>query len=116
MFTTRKSVAFVHGDISYLHGLLFSFLVNIRKTKGTPLCVLIQLLLQQQQGMHPVKSVLVTKRSRNFIISRKNIYDRVHFSNVASYNQFHNILRLLDVLPNFLFTTSETMGHYYLET
>ena len=32
------------------------------------------------------------------------------------YNQFHNILRLLDVLPNFLFTTSETMGHYYLET
>ena len=33
-----------------------------------------------------------------------------------TYNQFHNILRLLDVLPNFLFTTSETMGHYYLET
>ena len=32
------------------------------------------------------------------------------------YNQFHNILRLLDVSPNFLFTTSETMGHYYLET
>ena len=32
------------------------------------------------------------------------------------YNQFHNILRLLDVLPNFLFTTSETMGQYYLET
>ena len=31
------------------------------------------------------------------------------------YNQFHNILRLLNVLPNFLFTTSETMGHYYLE-
>ena len=34
----------------------------------------------------------------------------------TTYNQFHNILRLLDVLPNFLFTTSETMGHYYLET
>ena len=34
----------------------------------------------------------------------------------SSINQFHNILRLLDVLPNFLFTTSETMGHYYLET
>ena len=26
------------------------------------------------------------------------------------YNQFHNILRLFDVLPNFPFTTSETMG------
>ena len=33
-----------------------------------------------------------------------------------TYNQFHNILRLLNVLPNFLFTTSETMSHCYLET
>ena len=31
-----------------------------------------------------------------------------------SYNYFHNILRLFDVLPNFPFTTSETMGDYYL--
>ena len=27
----------------------------------------------------------------------------------TSYNHFHNILRLFDVLPNFPFTTSETM-------
>ena len=33
-----------------------------------------------------------------------------------TYNQFHNILRLLDVLPNIPFTTSETMGDYYLQT
>ena len=26
-----------------------------------------------------------------------------------NYNQFHNILRLFDVLPNFPFTASETM-------
>ena len=31
-----------------------------------------------------------------------------------AYNHFHNIFRLLDVLPNFLFTTSETMRDYYL--
>ena len=31
-------------------------------------------------------------------------------------NHFHNILRLFDVLPNFLFTTSETMRNYYLPT
>ena len=31
-----------------------------------------------------------------------------------TYNQFHNILRLFDVSPNFPFTTSETMGDYYL--
>ena len=30
------------------------------------------------------------------------------------YNDFHNILRLFDVLLNFSFTTSETMGDYYL--
>ena len=33
---------------------------------------------------------------------------------LLSYNQFHNILRLFDVLPNFPFTTSETMGDWYL--
>ena len=34
--------------------------------------------------------------------------------NYPLYNQFHNILRLFDVLLNFPFTTSETMGDYYL--
>ena len=33
-----------------------------------------------------------------------------------NYNQFHKILRLFDVSPNFLFTTSETMCDYYLQT
>ena len=28
----------------------------------------------------------------------------------------HNISRLFDVLPNFPFPTSETMGDYYLQT
>ena len=31
-------------------------------------------------------------------------------------NHFHNILRLFNVLPNFLFTASETMRDYYLQT
>ena len=29
-------------------------------------------------------------------------------------NHFYNILRFFDVLPNFPFTTSETMRDYYL--
>ena len=33
-----------------------------------------------------------------------------------SYNRFHKILKLFDVLPNFPFTTSETMRDYYLQT
>ena len=28
----------------------------------------------------------------------------------SNCNQFHNILRLFDVFPNFIFTTSGTMG------
>ena len=31
-----------------------------------------------------------------------------------SDSHFHNISRLFDVLPNFLFTTDETMCDYYL--
>ena len=34
---------------------------------------------------------------------------------VYSYNHFHNIVRLFDALPNFSFTTSETMGDYYFK-
>ena len=30
-------------------------------------------------------------------------------------NEFHNILRHVHVLPNFPFTTRETMYHYYLQ-
>ena len=33
---------------------------------------------------------------------------------IEIYNQFHNFLRLSDVLPNSRFTASETMGDYYL--
>ena len=32
------------------------------------------------------------------------------------HNHVHNVLRLCDVLSKFLFTTSETMHDYYLET
>ena len=34
----------------------------------------------------------------------------------VTYNQFHNILRLLNVLPNFSYTAREAMGDYYLQT
>ena len=33
---------------------------------------------------------------------------------LQSNNHFHNIFRLFDVLPNFPFTTSETMRDCYL--
>ena len=39
---------------------------------------------------------------------------KIILKNVKTYNHFQNILRLFDVLPKFLFTTSETMCDYYL--
>ena len=47
-------------------------------------------------------------------IQFKPMYKTKSFQNAPTYNQFHNILRLFDVLPNFPFTTSETIVHYYL--
>ena len=41
-------------------------------------------------------------------------YDIMFGGYLGSYNQFHNILRLFNVLPNFPFTTSETVADYYL--
>ena len=34
---------------------------------------------------------------------------------LSNCNEFHNILRLFDVLPKFHSTTNETMSNYYLE-
>ena len=51
-----------------------------------------------------VKYVPVKEYKKTFIKSLK----------IRAYNQFHNILRLFDVLPNFRFTTSEMMCDYYL--
>ena len=46
-----------------------------------------------------------------FILQR----NRYTYLKVSSYNLFHNILRLFGVLPNSPFSTSETMGDYYLQ-
>ena len=35
-----------------------------------------------------------------------------YYTSWLTYNHFHNILRLLDVLPNFIFSTSETSRDY----
>ena len=51
-----------------------------------------------------------------FIYYFRFIEDILHpFPQVVTYTHFHNILRLFDGLPNFPFTTSETMRDYYLQ-
>ena len=44
------------------------------------------------------------------LVVNKNIKSEEHYAD----DQFHDILRLFDVLPSFPFTTSETMGNHYL--
>ena len=53
-----------------------------------------------------------TQREHRSFISKQFL---ITFLNTF-YNHFHNILRLFDVLPTFLSTTSETMRDYYLKT
>ena len=58
-----------------------------------------------------LRSVIVSKQlkmRKSFPINyRQDTISRV-------YNHFYNSLRLFNVLPNFLFTASETMGDCYL--
>ena len=49
--------------------------------------------------------VTVAKRKKKCFISNKNL---VH----SNYNDGHNILRLIDTIPNFLFTASEAKRDY----
>ena len=57
---------------------------------------------------------MVVKKLNSGIKIVFEYYDIMFGGYLGSYNHFHNILRLFDVLPNFPFTTSETMADYYL--
>ena len=57
-------------------------------------------------------------KQNHFIINTVNYVQLVSqytlFLEDIAYNQFHNILRLSAVLPDFSFTTSETICDNYL--
>ena len=61
---------------------------------------------------HSLKASLL----RQEIVTTNNNKKEKTSNQVYNYNQFQNILRLFDVLPNFPFTASETMGEYCLQT
>ena len=58
-----------------------------------------------------------TKGCNHFLLRKLTTWDtkqRFLFGKLEEgYNHLYNILRLFDVLPNFRFTASETMGTYY---
>ena len=58
----------------------------------------------------------MTLFAKNHIVTVRlgSEYTSVIINLITTHNQFHNILRLFDVLPNFPFATSETMEDYYL--
>ena len=61
-----------------------------------------------------------SKNHQQIFQQRNGYYQKLKSGTTAilyqNYNQPHNSLRLFDVLPNFPFTTSETMCGYYLQT
>ena len=71
--------------------------------------------MQNTQNTIKRENTLRTRLNLNDVFSQQtNPYYSIIGKSYKYINQFHNILRLLDVLPNFPSTTSETMGDYYL--
>ena len=56
-----------------------------------------------------ISGLLVEKHLKHLVV-----YCLIHLQKNVFYNQFQNVLKLFDVLPNFPFTSSEMMGDYYL--
>ena len=60
------------------------------------------------------KDFLLNKKCLRHSINRIQRKDHRTGTYEINNNHLNNILRLFDVLPNFLFSTSETMRHYDL--
>ena len=61
------------------------------------------------------KCWLLARKRPNVCLLTSTLYTFVFLNEQERrINHIHNILILFDVLPNFLFITSETMDHYYL--
>ena len=60
------------------------------------------------------KDVLLNKKCLRHSINRIQRKDHRIGTYEINNNHLNNILRLFDVLPNFLFSTSEAMRNYHL--
>ena len=68
--------------------------------------------LSPEKPWAALKQIFLTQAA--FVSSNVLLADLRVFDILSTYNHFHYILRLFDVLPNLPFTTSETMCYYYL--
>ena len=82
--------------------------VSIKKVKGTNKNVLATI------SHNEYKDVLLNKKCLRHSINRIQRKDHRIGTYEINNNHLNNILRLFDVLPNFLFSTSEMMRDYYL--
>ena len=76
---------------------------------------MVEVSLKQKAG---VASLLRDNHNESSIkFEQKEIFSVFIWGPIVNltYNHFHNILRLFDVLPNFPVTLSETMREYYLQ-
>ena len=87
----------------------FSFVIPQTKTTLLSSVFLVNNIASQQRSQTKMKRTLVYLVYYHVVVvESKVLYE------IKSYNHFHNILRLFDVLTNFPFIASETIHNYYL--
>ena len=78
----------------------FNYLVNEKSLKAF-------FIIFEGLSLKQIKNFFFGRWEPDFKKTKKRIQE-----NAFDNNQFHNILRLFNVLPNFAFTKSETIRQY----
>ena len=101
---------FVQSYIRHMF-LRDSKIVNLIKNRFLPQALKIKLKNWNWIGIYYAVQMTASPK----LCSYGNIFARNYLSHLSlNYNRFHNNFRLFDVLQNFPFTLSETIGDYYL--
>ena len=115
-----KTRIFVWSDVRVLWLVfMFDYTLEIMQVYINQNLMPLQSLLTKLPSARQMQFTLIMKRSINFqSISNLCFFNKIFTPssvyNCITHNNFHNILRLFDVLLNFLFTKSEMMHVDYL--
>ena len=92
-----------------------SFLIKLPSSRASHIRWMEIYLSEDPQRSYRISGIsyrLIKLLRGNGVYNSHNSKLSFHGRDCCFYNKFHNILRLFDVSPNFLFTTSETKQGY----
>ena len=105
---------FVWSDVRVLWLVfMFDYTLEIMQVYINQNLMRLQSVLTKLSFARQMQFTLIMKRSINFQSISNICFFNIIFTH-SSVNNFHNILRLFDVLLNFIFTKSEMMHVDYL--